>query len=263
MNNKYCLITGASSGLGFEFAKLYAKDGYNLVLVARREEKLKENKEELLKINKEINIVLYSFDLTDENNIDLLYKNIKEAGYRIEILINNAGFAYHSSFLEGDYNKQKELVSLNILTLMKMTYLFGNMMKENMSGSILNIASLAAYFPGPYCASYYASKSYVLSFSEAIYEEFKEYNVYVSAICPGPTKTEFEKTAGLEDSNMFKSLKVMKAKDVALLGYKAIKKKKTNINCGFLTKFGNIASRLVTKKIARLYTKKINKKPTK
>ncbi len=258
--NKYVLITGASSGIGYEFAKLYAKDKCNLVLVARNKEKLENIKKELGN-NSDFEILIYSLDLLKEENIDYLYNDLISKNIHIDILINNAGFAYHYFYVESDYNRQKDLVQLNILTLMKMSYLFGNDMKNRRNGSILNIASVASYLAGPYATTYYASKSYVLSFTEGLKEELKEYNVFVGCICPGPTKTNFEKNASLEDSKMFKSLPVAKASKVAKMGYNTIKKHKTIKNCGPFVGFTSFLTRIFPRIVTRKFSKKINIKP--
>ena len=137
------------------------------------------------------------------------------------------------------------------------------LMANKKEGEILNIASIAAYMSGPYAATYYASKSYVLSFSEALKEELKPYNVVVSCICPGPTKTEFEEKALLKDSNMFKSLPVMKASKVAKIGFNALKRKKTVVHCGIFVKFGAFLTRFFPRCLTRKVGKSVNKNPLK
>ena len=136
-------------------------------------------------------------------------------------------------------------------------------MANKKEGEILNIASIAAYMSGPYAATYYASKSYVLSFSEALKEELKPYNVVVSCICPGPTKTEFEEKALLKDSNMFKSLPVMKASKVAKIGFNALKRKRTVVHCGIFVKFGAFLTRFFPRCLTRKVGKSVNKNPLK
>lgn len=258
--SKYVLITGGSGGIGLEFAKLYAKDKCNLILVARNASKLEEIKKEM-ENTYNIEVITYSFDLTNEENIDALYNDLKAKNINIDILINNAGFAYHSFYVESDYSRQKDLVQLNILTLMKMSYLFGNDMKNRKSGSVLNIASVASYLAGPYATTYYASKAYVMSFTEGLAEELKEYNVFVGCICPGPTKTNFEKEAKLEDSKMFKSLPVSKPEYIAKIGYKAIKKRRVIKNCGPFVGFSQFLTRMFPRILGRKFSKKINRKP--
>ncbi len=260
--SKYCLITGASSGIGKEFATIFAKNNYDLVLVARRKEKLEEIKEEINKKYK-VDVIILSYDLTNLDNIDKLFKELKEKNIVIHTLINNAGFGYHSNFVNSDYNKQQALIDLNISCLTKMSYVFGKEMSINKEGQILNVASIAAYMSGAFASTYYASKAYVLSFSEALKEELKQCNVVVSCICPGPTKTEFEEKAALQDSNMFKTLPVMKASRVAKIGYNALKRKRTLVHCGAFVKFGAFLTRFFPRCITRKVGKSVNKDPLK
>lgn len=258
--SKYCLITGASSGIGEEFAYIFAKNNYDLILVARRKDRLEKIKETITKMYK-VDVICLSYDLSSLENIDCLFKDLKNKNIFVHTLINNAGFAYHSTYVNSDYNKQQNLIDLNISCLSKLSYLFGKEMANKKEGEILNIASIAAYMSGPYAATYYASKSYVLSFSEALKEELKPYNVVVSCICPGPTETEFEEKALLKDSNMFKSLPVMKASKVAKIGFNALKRKRTVVHCGIFVKFGAFLTRFFPRCLTRKVGKSVNKNP--
>lgn len=258
--DKYCLITGASSGIGYEFARIFAKNKYNLILVARRIEKLEEIKKELVK-QYNIDVLTYKCDLTNKEEINSVYDDLKEKNIFVHTLVNNAGFGYHSFYPESDYKKQENLLKLNIEALSYLSYLFSKEMCKNKCGEILNIASIAAYSAGPYATTYYSSKAYVLSFSEGLAEELKEYGVTVSCICPGPTKTEFEKTASLETSNMFKTLPVAKASTVAKIGFNALKHKRVIVHCGFFVKFGAFLYRIFPRALARKVSKNVNKKP--
>lgn len=247
------LITGASSGIGYELAKIYAKNNYNLVLVARRKENLEKLKNEILEnINKNIEIYIFDKDLSIENISKELYEEIKNKKIKIDILINNAGFGIYKQFInynKEDMRKNKNMINVNINSLVELTKLFLDEMIENKKVKILNVASIAAFQPGPLMASYYASKSFVLSFTEAIREEVvykmknegmkrKDIlnNIKISVLCPGPTSTEFEKSANLENSSLFEKMKVMSAKKVAKIAFEKFEKGKEIIITGLINK---------------------------
>lgn len=184
------LITGASSGIGKEFAITLSKMGYDLILVARRKHKLEELKEEL-----NTNIEVIQLDISSTYNCMKLYNKVKDDD--IDILINNAGFGLFGEFKDTSLDKELDLIDLNIKTVHTLTKLFVQKFEKEKKGYILNVASIAAYFPGPLMACYYASKSYVLNLTEAINEELRQNNsnVYIGALCPGPVETEFNKIA--------------------------------------------------------------------
>ena len=225
MNNT-ALITGASSGIGLDLAKIHAKKGGDLVLVARNKQKLLEIKNEF-ESNYHIEVVIIKQDLSHKDAAQEVYNQTKQQGICIDILINNAGFGDFGFFTETDWFKEYEMISLNIVTLTQLTKLYAQDMIEQGSGRILNIASVAAFLPGPKMAIYYATKAYVLSFSEAIANEFADKGITVTTLCPGPTDTGFEKAAALEDSGLFKKQKVANSMPVATYGYKAMLKGKT------------------------------------
>ncbi|OOE13039.1 SDR family NAD(P)-dependent oxidoreductase [Fictibacillus arsenicus] len=223
--NKTVLITGASSGIGLEFASLFAKDGYHLVLNARNESRLQEIANEL-KSKYGVKVTVAAKDLSNPNSADELTSELASAGMEVDVLINNAGFAAYGSFNETSWKEEKDMIQVNIMALTALTkQLLPGMIKRN-SGKILNVASIAAFQPGPLMAVYYATKAYVLSFSEAVNYELRNTNVSVTALCPGATATNFEKRANLESSRLFQS-GAMDARDVALEGYKALKEKKS------------------------------------
>ena len=215
---KTALITGASGGLGLEFAKIFAKENYNLVLIARSEEKLKDIKKELEEKFK-IEVLVISKDLSQVNSAQEIHNLLKDN--EINVLINNAGFATHGRFEEIPLKNEVDELILNIVTLTLLTKLFSKEMVKKGEGKILNVSSTAAFQPGPLMAVYYASKSYVLSFSEAISEELKGTGVSVTALCPGATNTGFAKRGGVENTMLF-SLGLMSPKKVAMVGYKAL-----------------------------------------
>ncbi|MBE6072238.1 MAG: SDR family oxidoreductase [Clostridium butyricum] len=227
---QYVLITGATSGIGYEFAKIFAENNYNLIISGRNIKVLQNMKE---RMEEEYKIMVYIFekDLSKKGSAEELYKEIKNNNINIDILINNAGFGYVNEFIKEGYDKDEEMMNLNMNSLTVLTKLCGREMAERKQGKILNVASTGAYHPGPYTAVYYATKAYVLSLTEAVAHELKPYNVTVTALCPGATKTNFCKREGKEDNP--------KAKDpsfVAKKGYEALMKGKGNIIPGIENK---------------------------
>lgn len=217
------LITGASSGIGKELARIHAVKGGDMVLVARREKALKELK---LEFEKEYNIqvICIAADLTHDDAPKTVYDQIKNQNISIDILINNAGFGGHGKFHERELGKEKAMIQLNIKALTELTHLFLQDMVAREQGRILNVASTAGFLPGPLQAVYYATKAYVLSFSQAIAEELREQNVTVTALCPGPVATEFTKVGDLENVAAFKDAATPDS--VAKVGYDAMMKGK-------------------------------------
>lgn len=250
----YVLITGASRGIGYELSQIFAKNHYNLILVARDQELLKNLQAKLIS-EYHVKVEIICQDLTAEDACDKVYQITTQHKYAIDILINNAGYGDHTSFLEADYHKQDKMIDLNIKALMKLSYLYGNDMKNRRTGRILNIASVVAFCAGPYMAVYYATKAFVLSFSQALAEELKEYNITVTALCPGPTLTNFSATAHAQKSARFQKIKPMNATKVAKIGYKACLKGRTVKYCGFSTHMLNICSRLFPRVITRKFSK--------
>lgn len=235
------LITGASKGIGRELAIIFARQGYDLVLVARSKALLEELGKRLSKKYK-IEVTTIEKDLTCKEAPEEIFQELE--GRRIDILVNNAGFGDYKEFAHSEWEKQYLMIQLNITALMHMTKLFlPNMIKQGY-GKVLNLASTAAFLPGPNMSVYYASKAAVLSFSQAISKELKGCNVTVTALCPGPTSTNFERTAGLINSKLFHSLKVTDAKKVALYGYKALMKGKPVAVEGLFNKMLIISTKL-------------------
>lgn len=221
---KYTLITGATKGIGFELAKLFSKDKNNLLLVARNEEKLLKLKDILEKEN-DIKVMTLSIDLTKENEIDILINKINSEEIIIENLVNNAGIGSFGYFDEIDEERDFDLININIFAITKLIKALLPKMKDRKSGGILNVASTAAFVGGPKMSTYYSSKAYVLTLSEALYEECKEHNVKVCCLCPGPVKTNFQSDAGIVKSEKAKKY-LMDADIVAKIGYNGFKKGK-------------------------------------
>jgi len=198
------LITGASSGFGQEFARIFAKEKYDLILVARSQDKLEELAHELKEQN-DILVKIITADLADPKSAKKIYESVIDAQLEVSILINNAGFATYGRFDTNDYQEELDEIEVNVVSLTQLTKLFLPAMIHAKSGRILNVASTAAFLPGPLMAVYYATKAYVLSFSEALSEELKGTGVSVSVLCPGPTKTGFATRAKLKNSPLFRN----------------------------------------------------------
>lgn len=255
--NKTALITGASCGIGLELAKIFASKGDDVILVARNEEKLIKIKK-YLEEKYHISAWVYPKDLTAPNAASELYGEITSAGHQVDYLINNAGFGDNHKYLHAEWETHKNMVKLNILALMELCYLFGRAMYNRGNGKILNIASIAAFSGGPYMSVYYASKAFVLSFSEALAEEFKEQNVTVTCLCPGPTITNFGKAADSEKANMFKYLGPTTPEEVAKVGYRAMMKGKTVHYHGANAKAMALLCRLSPRKLNAKFSKFMN-----
>lgn len=227
------LITGASGGIGYELACLFARNGHTPVLVARSETALRQLAQKLVQ---EYGVTPYVSvrDLTDPAAPGLLYEELQQAGYKVDILVNNAGFAEYGMFNEIDTRPQLDMIQVNVAALVHLTRLFLPHMVERGSGRVLNVASIAAFQPGPLMAVYYATKAFVLSFSEALANELKGSGVTVTALCPGPTATGFEARAKLGTSKLFKGgIAVMDAAAVARCGYEGLWKGTTLVIPGF------------------------------
>ena len=252
------LITGASSGLGYEFSKIFAREGYNLVLVARNEKKLLELKNELEEEYK-IEVEVIPKDLKNHDSAKELYEATTEKNIEVEVLVNNAGFGDFGDFINSDLSKQEEMVDVNVKALMQLSHFYLNDMKKRNRGKLLNVASVAAFEPGPLMSVYYATKAFVLSFTEALSVELKDTNIIVSALCPGPTKTGFEKNADTIGRGIFKNLKVSTANYVAEYGYRSLMQGKViatpGLNNKTLVFSAKIAPRSLVRRISYLIQK--------
>ena len=220
------LITGASNGIGLELAKVHASKGGDLVLVARNKTKLDELKAEL---ESQFKVSVYTIgkDLSENNSAQEVYDETTKQNIQIDYLINNAGFGDFGMFAETEWNKELQMINLNITTLTQFTKLYLQDMVKRKSGKIMNVASTAAFQSGPTMAVYYATKAYVLSFSEAVDNEVSGKGVTVTTLCPGPTESGFQAAAAMEESNLVKGKKLPTAKEVAEYGYSSMMKGKT------------------------------------
>jgi short-subunit dehydrogenase len=214
------LITGASGGLGYELAKLFARDRHNLALVARSGDKLAQVASELQGLG--IKVSTFALDLTAPTAPKFLFDQVRSAGLTIDILINNAGFGAFGEFAQMSNEEILGQIQLNITALTELTRLFLPAMLARHSGRIMNVASTAGFQPGPLMAVYYATKAYVISFTEAIANEVRNSGVTATCFCPGATHTGFAKRAGNDKSRLFKQLGAMSVEKVALDGYRAV-----------------------------------------
>lgn len=243
------LVTGATGGIGRELCDLLAAHGYDLVLVARDERKLCELSAHLEK-RYVIEAPIFPFDLADGDAADLLHQALSDAGIRISVLVNNAGFGDQGAFLDAAWERQEEMVKLNVLALMRLSHLFGNDMRAHGFGRILNVASVAAFTAGPYMPVYFASKAFVLSFSQAMGEELRGTGVTVTALCPGTTDTGFWDAAGMDARNVFSFMGAQSPRSVARLGYEALMAGTPVAVHSLPSKLANIASRLVPRRLS-------------
>ena len=225
------LITGASGGIGYELARLFAQDHYNLVLVARSGEKLNRLANEL-QTQHGIRVTVAPIDLGEPAAPKLLFDQLRRERVDVDILVNNAGFGVFGEFLQMPEAEILDQIQLNITALTHLTKLFLAPMIERGTGRIMNVASTAAFQPGPLMAVYYASKAYVLSFSEALANELRRSGVTVCCFCPGATNTGFAKRAGLEGSRLFKQIGAMNVEAVARDGYRGLMAGRTVVISG-------------------------------
>jgi hypothetical protein len=218
----YILITGASAGIGSVFAKQLAEQGHDLILSARRKEKLDELAQQL-KQQYKIKVETLSADLADTEGSKLLANAVAENNWKLNGLINNAGFGDRGPFCELTLERQIQMIQLNVTSLVELTHRLLPNIKQQKDAFIINVASTAAFQAGPNMAIYYATKAFVLSFSEALHEELKKDNIYVSTLCPGPTLSEFAEAANMTDTKLFKA-GAMTSEDVVKKSLKHRKK---------------------------------------
>ena len=244
---KVALVTGASAGLGVEFARQLSKRGHRLVLAARRKERLEELAKELGKAR------AVAIDLSKTNAATKLMADLAANDEEVELLVNNAGFGLIGRFATADAKRLRQMIDLNVGTLADLCRAVAPGMIERKSGGIVNVASTAAFQPGPNMAVYFATKAFVLSFTEAMHEELKPHGIHVTCLCPGPTRTEFGDVAGFGGNGMFDRV-AMESPDVVTAGLEGLDKNKAVVVPGLLNKIsansGRFAPRSVVRKIA-------------
>jgi short-subunit dehydrogenase len=250
------LVTGPSSGIGLELATLLARDRHDLVLVARSREKLEEIGRGLTE-EYGVTATVLAHDLADPASPGIIAGEIAARGIAVDILVNNAGFGVYGFFAETPLTRELEMIQVNVTALTHLTKLFLPGMIARRQGRILNVASTAAFQPGPLMAVYYATKAFVLSLSEALANETRETGVTVTALCPGPTVTDFQKQAGLEDTTLFNNPFVMSAAEAARAGYEGMMRGRRVVIPGLanamLVQGTRIAPRRLSTAIARRF----------
>ncbi len=246
-NGKRALITGASSGIGLELADLMAAEGFDLVLTARRKDRLLELKEKLTD-RYGISVSVIPADLSAPGAVQELLDEMSRQDLQVDVLINNAGFGVSGFFLESDWERESAMMEVNMSALTHLTKKLLPPMVKNGYGRILNVASTAAFQPGPGMAVYFATKTYVLHLSEALAHELRNTGVTVTALCPGATQSEFLDVAGLEHSRMVRSRKLPSAAAVARFGYRAMMKGRRVAIHGLLNRFMAFSVRITPRK---------------
>jgi short-subunit dehydrogenase len=241
---KVALVTGASAGLGVEFARQLSKRGRRLVIAARRKDRLDELAKELG------NARSVAIDLSKPNAAAKLLADIEANGETIDLLVNNAGFGLIGRFAELDAKRERKMIDLNVGTLADLCRAVAPGMIERKSGAILNVASTAAFQPGPKMAVYFATKAFVLSLTEALHEELKQYGVHVTCLCPGPTRTEFGEVAGFGGNGLFDRV-AMESSGVVKAGLDGLDKNKAVVIPGIVNKVGAFSGRFAPRSVVR------------
>ena len=245
--SQYALVTGASSGIGEEFARQLAARGYSLVLAARTLSKLEELRTELLAAHAGISVDVIACDLSLPGAAAALMQEISSKKIEIDVLINNAGFGLFGDFAELDLNRQSEMIALNMATLSELAHLCLGPMLERGRGSVLNIASTIAFFPMPYFAVYSASKAYVLSLSRALYAECRPRGVHVMAVCPGATQTNFFNTAQMDA--FAAGVRMQTSQQAVTEAMRAWEKRHSIVVCGWFNRVGATLAPFLPKKL--------------
>jgi short-subunit dehydrogenase len=241
---KVALVTGASAGLGVEFARQLSKRGHRLVLAARRLDRLQELAAELG------NARAVAIDLSKASSAQKLMADLEANGETVDQLVNNAGFGLIGRFAELDAKRERQMIDLNVGTLSDLCRAVAPAMIERKNGGIINVASTAAFQPGPRMAVYFATKAFVLSLSEALHEELKPHGIKVTCLCPGPTRTEFGEVAGFGGNGMFERV-AMDSASVVEAGLDGLSKNRAVVVPGFVNKLGATSTRFAPRSLVR------------
>lgn len=252
------LVTGASAGLGVHFAELLAKDGHDVVVVARAKDRLDALKARLEGQHPGVTVHVLPADLADPAAPRRLFDAVTAKGLSVDVLINNAGFGTTGPFLDLPLDKEAEMVEVNCTALLKLTHLFAQPMRTRGFGRVLNVASTAAFQAGPFMATYYATKAFVVSFSEALADELKGTGVTVTASCPGATATEFAGRSGNGKNRLFTMQTPAKAEDVAAQAYAAMQAGRVLKVHGFSNWVGVVAAKLGPRSASRGVARAMN-----
>jgi short-subunit dehydrogenase len=251
------LVTGASGGIGYEFSKLLARDGYGLVLVARGQDAL-ERVAEQLRLAYGVPVRSIAKDLARPNAAAEINTELDGAGLQVEILVNNAGLGARGSFTDSDMAGMLGMLQLNVVALTQLTRLVLPGMVARRSGKVLNVASTAAFSPGPLMAVYYASKAYVLSFSEGIAQELVGAGVTVTALCPGPTATNFQQRASMGNARLFRGGLTMSPDTVARIGYAGLQSGKRVVIPGLANRLMALGARVAPSRLAAVLAERLH-----
>ncbi len=252
---KWVLITGASQGIGLEFAKIFAAEGYHLVLLARDEARLSQIADEL-SARHGVTAKVMAKDLSSASAAREIFDELQRGQIPISILINNAGFGHQGAFTEIDLQRHVDLIQVNVTSLVQLTHLFLKPMLARREGRILNVASTAAFVPGPFLQTYYASKAFVQSFSYALANELEGSGVTVTSLCPGLTRSQFQARAGLKRSQTFF---MMESDTVARIGYRALMTGKPMVIAGWMNKFTIALARNAPRRWVASVVKQMNR----
>ena len=255
MSVEAVLVTGASSGIGWELAKLFAADKSNLVLVARKRDKLEELAAQVRRENG-VKVRVLAEDLSDPKSPQVIFDALAAENVTVAVLVNNAGFGAVGSVADLPLEKQLDMIQVNVTALTHLTRLFLPAMIQRRGGGILNVGSIAGFQPGPYMAVYYATKAYVLSFTEALAEELLATGVKVTCLAPGPTATGFAAAADMEKKLLFR-LGTADAKTVAQAGYRGFRRGKLLVIPGVMNKLGAFAGRFLPRAWPRKIAKRL------
>lgn len=258
---KFTLITGASGGIGEAFARRLAEDNHNLILVARSEEKLHQICDELM-LKHQITAHYIALDLTEFESDKKLFEETEKHNFEIDWLINNAGFGSMGDFAELELERELQMIDLNISALVALTHRYLPKMRERKSGVIINVSSTASFQAIPYMATYAATKAFVTSFSEAVAEENREFNIQITAVCPGPTETNFFAAA---DAIPFSAKGMQTSEEVVEKALQAVKSGKALTVSGFSNYVGSVfgtitPDSLITRTIGKYLRSKLKKR---
>ncbi|MDO9320635.1 MAG: SDR family oxidoreductase [Pseudomonas sp.] len=256
--SRYALITGASSGIGLALAEALARRGRNLILVARQRDALESIACELTQ-RFGVEVLFSACDLSEPLQLSGLLQELEQADRQIDLLVNNAGIGTAGAFLKQDWSREQQLIEVNILALTRLCHALGQRMLQQGGGQILNVASVASFQPGPWMSNYYASKAFVLSFSEGLREELKKHGIQVSVLCPGPTRSAFFRNAQMKSAKLERSSLMMSCEEVALLTVQALEKNRAIIIPGWRNKLMAYWPRLIPRALVRRLVGKVNR----
>jgi len=256
MAKKTALITGGSTGIGYELARCFAAHGHDLVLIARHRDAL-EAAAGKIEGKYGVNVHTMTFDLADPDSPQKLFDAINAERIHIDYLVNNAGFGLGGEFIDTDLQTELDMIQVNVTAVVHLTKLFLPAMVKKKEGRVLNVASTAAFYPGPLASIYYSTKNFVLAFSEAIAEELRKTGVTVTALCPGPTETNFADRSGTSKSRLFTDSVVASAEEVAQYGYAAMMKGQRVAVPGVGNKFLMHADRITPRRLVTFLARKV------